>query len=144
MERVSVEVPATLVGTVRDTVVLLYDATAEALHFALRSHLDHAEPREEAERCRARLAELDRLLVGLGWWGDAEPEGRAGDVGLTARPEVLHDALYGALIEAGERLAAACGEAWRDGTCPDRVRGAAMEVIALDGLLAELRAQRGT
>ena len=144
MERVSVEVPAALVGAVRDTVVLLYDSTVEALHFALRSHLDGGEPRDEAKSCRARLAELDGLLIGLGWWGDAALAGRAGGVGLTAGREVLHDALYGSLIEAGERLAAACGEGWRDGVCPDPVRGAAMEVIALDGLLAELRSQRGT
>jgi Arc/MetJ-type ribon-helix-helix transcriptional regulator len=142
MERVSVEVPAALVGAVRDTVVLLYASTVEALHFALRSHLE-GEPRDEAERCRARLAELDGLLAGLGWWGEAASEARAGDVGLTAPRDVLHDALYGSLIEAGERLAAACGEGGRDGTRPDRVRAAAMEVIALDGLLEEVRAPRG-
>jgi hypothetical protein len=139
MARASVEVPATLLQGVRDTVVLLYGSTVEALHFALRSHLDQGEPREEAGRCRARLAELDALLVRLGWWGDGAPEGVAGDVELTAPREVLHDALYGTLIEAGERLAAACGEGWRDGESPDQVRAAAMEVIALDGLLAEVR-----
>ncbi len=143
MERVSVEVPAALVGAIRETVVLLYDSTVEALHFALRSHLDRGEPRDEAERCRARLAELDRLLAELGWWGDAERQGRAGGIGLTAHRDVLHDALYGSLVEAGERLAAACGAGCRDGACPDRVRAAAMDVIALDGLLAEVRAQRG-
>jgi hypothetical protein len=137
MAQASVEVPAGLVRAVRETVVLLYHSTAEALHFSLRSHVERGEPRDEAVRCRARLAELDAMLVRLGWWGEAEPP--EGDVELTAGRDVLHDALYGSLIEAGERLAAACGEGRRDGACPDRVRAAAMEVIALDGLLAEVR-----
>jgi hypothetical protein len=135
MARASVQVPAALVEAVRDTVVLLYHSTVEALHFSLRSEVEQEEPREEAVLCRARLAELDALLVVLGWWGEAPK----GDVEITAPREVLHDALYGTLIEAGERLAAACGEGSRDGARPDAVRAAAMEVIALDGLLAEVR-----
>jgi hypothetical protein len=136
MARASVQVPVALVEAVRDTVALLYYSTVEALHFSLRSHIEQGEPRDEAALCRARLADLDALLVRLGWWGEAAPEG---EVELSAPREVLHDALYGTLIEAGERLAAACGEGWQDGSCPDAVRAAAMEVIALDGLLAELR-----
>jgi hypothetical protein len=133
MARTSVEVPAPLVGAVRDTVVLLYHSTVEALHFALRSCLDDGpDPSEEAIRGRERLAELDALLLCLGWWDGAAP---AGNVALTASREVLHDALYGTLIEAGDRLAAACG----DGRGADEVRAAAMAVIALDGLLADVR-----
>jgi hypothetical protein len=135
MARASVHVPAALVEAVRDTVVLLYHCTLEALFLSLSSHLERGEPREESVLCRARLAELDALLVVLGWWGEA-PEG---DVEITAPREVLHDALYGTLIEAGERLAMACGEGARDGARPDTVRAAAMEVIALDALLAEVR-----
>jgi hypothetical protein len=136
MARASVEVPAALVGAIRDTVVLLYDSTVEALHFSLRSHLERGGPRDEAAQCRARLAELDALLLRLGWWDEST---RDADVELSASREVLHDALYGALIEAGERLAGACGAGGGDGGGPDGVRGAAMEVIALDGLLAEVR-----
>lgn len=136
MAQASVEVPAPLVGAVRDTVLLLYHSTVEALYLSLRSHVEQGEPRDEAALCRARLADLDALLVRLGCWGETPP---AGDVELSAPRDVLHDALYGTLIEAGERLAAACGEGWRDGGCPDAVRAAAMEVIALDGLLAEVR-----
>jgi hypothetical protein len=133
MARTSVEVPAPLVGVVRETVVLLYHSTVEALHFALRACLDDGpDPSEEAMRGRDRLAELDALLVRLGWWGGAAT---TGSVTLTASREVLHDALYGSLIEAGDRLAAACG----DGRGSRAVRAAAMEVIALDGLLAEVR-----
>ena len=137
MTRASVEVPAVLVGAVRDTVVLLYYSTVEALHFALRSHVDEGDyASEELVRGRERLADLDALLARLGWWGEATPEG---DVELSAPRDVLRDVLYGTLIEAGERLAAACGEGWRDGACPDEVRAVAMEVIALDGLLADVR-----
>jgi hypothetical protein len=135
MARASVQVPAALVEAVRDAVVLLYHSTVEALHLSLRAQVEQQEPREAAGLCRARLAELDALLVVLGWWGEA-PEG---DVEIAAPREVLHDALYGSLIEAGERLAAACGEGWWDGMCPETVRASAMEVIALNGLLAELR-----
>jgi hypothetical protein len=136
MARASVQVPASLVEAVRDTVALLYHSTVEALHFSLRSHLERGEPRAEAAPCRARLADLDVLLVRLGWWDESTPEG---EVELTAPRDVLHDALYGTLIEAGERLAATCGEGWGDGACPDGVRATAMEVIVLDGLLAEMR-----
>jgi hypothetical protein len=139
MARASVEIPADLVGAVRDSVALLYHSSVEALDFALRSHVEHGEPRDEAERCRARLAELDALLVQMGWWSEGAQEDIAGDVELTAPREVLRDALYGALIDAGERLAVACGEGWRLGAGADRVRAAATEVIALDGLLAGLR-----
>jgi hypothetical protein len=136
MARASVEVPAALVEAVRDTAVLLYHSTVEALHFSLRSHVEQGEPREEAALCRARLGELDALLVRLGWWGEEAPDG---DVELGAPRELLQDVLYGTLIEAGERLAAACGESRPNGASPAVVRAAAMEVIALDGLLAELR-----
>ena len=43
MARVSVEVPAELVTQVRETVLLLYQATAESLHAALRSRADEGE-----------------------------------------------------------------------------------------------------
>jgi hypothetical protein len=159
MAQASVEVPAALVGAVRETVVLLYGSSAEALHHALRSHAEHRERRDEVARCRARLADLDELLARLGWWDDpgGAPCDLAGalacdlagalpcDVALSAPRDVLHDVLYGALIDAGERLARACGEGWgdgagrRDGVGAGTVRATAMEVIALDGLLAEVR-----
>jgi hypothetical protein len=137
MAQASVEVPAGLAEAVRDTVVLLYHATVEGLHLALRSQVEGGHgPSEEVLRGRARLADLDAMLAQLGWWSRATP---GGDVELSAPRDVLHDALYGTLIEAGERLAAACGEGWRDSGCPHQVRAAAMEVIALDGLLADVR-----
>src|ERR687896_56871 len=70
MAHASVEVPAALVGAVRDTAGLLYDATVEALHLALRSHVEAVHvPSEEGVRGRERLADLDALLARLGWRG---------------------------------------------------------------------------
>src|ERR687896_1418073 len=133
MAHASVEVPAALVGAVRDTAGLLYDATVEALHFALRSHVEEVHvPSEEVVRGRERLADLDALLARLGWWGEAAP---VGDVELSAPRDVLHDVLYGTLIEAGERLAAACGEGWRGGSCPGEGPAVALGGNALGRLL---------
>ena len=101
MARVSVEVPAELVDTVRETVLLLYGATAESLHLVAE------------DACGRGRAAVDRR-------GAPSPPpprrpGRAArassDVGGAAAPcrarraTLLHDALYGALIDAGERLA---------------------------------------
>jgi hypothetical protein len=141
MARASVEIPAPLAAGVRDSVVLLYHSAVEALHFALRSEAKHgmSHPPEEAKQSRLRLAELDALLVQFGWWSEARPEEVSDAVRLEASRELLNDVLYGALIDAGERLAVACGEGLRTGAGPGAVRAAAMEVIALDGLLAEVR-----
>jgi hypothetical protein len=135
----SVEVPAGLAAAVRESVVLLYQATVEALHFALRSPDGDGEAHDEVRRHRARLAGLDALLTQLGWWTEPAPDATAGELVLTAPREVLQDALHGALIDAGERLAVACDESWRDDAGSEEVRAAAVEVIGLDRLLAELR-----
>jgi hypothetical protein len=159
MAQASVGIPAVLVAPVRESAVLLYQSTVEALHFALGATMPRGEaareaPHEDVRRQRERLTRLDALLVQLGWWREAEPERApgearaagaeapggeagpaAGDVELRAPREILRDVLYGALIDAGERLAVACGESWRAEAGLDRIRGAAMEVIALDRLL---------
>jgi hypothetical protein len=98
MARVSVEVPEELVEPVRETVLLLYQATAESLHQALRARPEGESDTAEAHSHRARIDELDELARALGAEG--------GDVVLTASRDLLHDTLYGALIDAGERLAA--------------------------------------
>jgi hypothetical protein len=138
MSPTTVEVPAGLVAPVRECVVLLYQAAVEALHFVLRAHADRGAPLEEVERQRARVARLDELLGQLGWPAEPEPEGAGDGLRLTAPRDILHDVLYGALIDAGERLAAACGESWRAGAGLEAVRAAAAEVIALDRLLTGL------
>jgi hypothetical protein len=131
MALVTVEVPAVLVCPLRETVLLLYQATAEALHFALRAHGERHESLSEVHDHRARLAQLDAMLERLGWSGGPARQG----LELSAPGDVLHDALYGALIDAGERLATACSRSWRGEAGPESVRVAAEEVIALDRLL---------
>ena len=127
MARVSVEVPAELVGRVRETVLLLYEATAESLHLALRAHSEgRGSPRELHEH-RLRLAQLDGLLTQLG------PPG--GSRRVSAPADLLHDALYGALIDAGERLAVTASRSWRGELPLERVQEAAAEVLALHRLL---------
>jgi len=125
MTRVSVEVPAELVSRVRETVLLLYEATAESLHLALR-----AGAPDEAHMHRARLDDLDDLARRL------TRSERA--TALDAPRELLHDVLYGALIDAGERLAQASNACWRGELPLDRVQETAEEVLELDALLREL------
>lgn len=134
MAHVSVEIPAALVPPLRDTVVLLYQATAEALHFALQGQDQRSGPLEEVHQHRARLAQLGAILDRLGWPLDQPPDG----LELDAPRDVLHDALHGALIDTGERLASACEGNWRGEVEPESVRALATEVIELDGLLRSL------
>ena len=130
MARVSVEVPAELVGQVRETVLLLYQATAESLHQALRARSDEEPSAGEAHLHRLRVDELDDLARMLG--------GAARDVELTGSRDLLHDVLYGALIDAGERLAETSNRAWRGELPLERVQAEAEEVLALDTLLRGL------
>jgi hypothetical protein len=135
MAEVAVEVPAPVVPAVRDTVVLLYRATAEALQLSLDAHGRGGEPAREVSRHRARLEQLGRMLDRLGWPG--EPAG-AGPVELRGPREVVHDALHGALIDAGERLAVACAATWHSEASEASVHELAAQVIALDRLVREL------
>jgi hypothetical protein len=131
MARVSVDVPAELVARVRETVVLLYGATAESLQLALRAHSEGRGSATEVHQHRARLAQLDELLVQLG--GPARSQADA--LQLTAQAELLHDAFYGTLIDAGERLAVTADRAWRGDLPLERVAEAASEVLAFHRLL---------
>ena len=130
MARVSVEVPAELVTQVRETALLLYQATAESLHQALRARDEEEPPVDEAHLHRIRVDELDDLLRRLG----GEPR----SLEVTASRDLLHDVLYGALIDAGERLADPSNRAWRGELPLDRVQALAEEVTALDALLRGL------
>jgi hypothetical protein len=145
MAEVAVEVPAPVVPAVRDTLVLLYRATTEALQLSLDAHSQGREPAREVGRHRARLEQLGRMLDRLGWPGEppassAWPPGAAGPVELRGPREVVHDALHGALIDAGERLAVACSATWHSEASEASVRELAAQVIALDGLVRELDA----
>jgi len=127
MARVSMEVPAELVGQVRETVLLLYEATAESLHLALRARSQGRGSPRELHDHRVRLAQLDGVLTQL-----AGPDGPRH---VSAPAELLHDAFYGALIDAGERLAVTASSAWRGEESLERVQEAAAEVLALHRLL---------
>jgi hypothetical protein len=129
MAHVSVEVPSELVGRVRETVLLLYQASAESLQLSLRAHSEGRGSLEEVGLHRERLAQLDELAGSLGW--EAGPGARQ----LSAPAELLHDAFYGALIDAGERLAVTASSAWRGEQPLERVQEAAAEVLALHRLL---------
>ncbi len=127
MARVSVEVPSELVGPVRETVLLLYQATAESLQLSLRAHSEGRGSLEQVGPHRERLAQLDELVGSLGW--------ATGGRKLSAPAELLHDAFYGALIDAGERLAVTASSSWRGELPLERVQEAAAEVLALHRLL---------
>jgi hypothetical protein len=128
MARVTVEVPEELVGPVRETLLLLYEASAESLHLALKRRAAGEDVRLQ----RARLRALEELTGRL--------ERAEGPVRLTAARDLLHDTLYGALIDAGERLASVSERGWRGELPPERIREAAEEVLALDRLLRDLDA----
>jgi hypothetical protein len=125
MTRVSVEVPAALVGQVRETVLMLYEMSAESLHLALK---DRAV--EEARRHQGRVDDLEDLTRQL--------DRVSGPVRVAAPRDLVHDVLYGALVDAGERLAATSNRCWRGELPLDRVQEVAEEVLALDSLLREL------
>jgi hypothetical protein len=137
MAEVALQVPGGVAPGVRDTVLLLYRATVEALHLAFGAQGDPGEL-GEARAQRERLRELDVLLEQVGWPGDPLPP----VVVLRGRAGLLRDAVYGALIDAGERLAVACASGWRGEASTGGVRSAAREVIELDRLLRELERSR--
>jgi hypothetical protein len=146
MARVSVEVPSELVGPIRETVLLLYQATAESLQLALRAHSEGRGSLEEVGAHRARLAELDELAGSLDW-RTGRPGRQAatpsGSRQLSAPAELLHDAFYGALIDAGERLSTTVDRAWRGDLPLEHVQEAAAEVLALHRLLRLLELRTG-
>ena len=133
MARVSVEVPEKLVEPVRETVLLLYQATAESLHQALRARAQGEAGTAEAHAHRVRIDELDELARTLA-------TGR-GAVTVTASRDLVHDVLYGALIDAGERLAALSSQGWRGEVPAERIQEAAGEVLSLHALLGGLESE---
>ena len=95
---------------------------------------------------RARLAQLDELAAASA--GAARPGPRPGAArargSVSAPAELLHDAFYGALIDAGERLALTTDRAWRGELALERVQQAAAEVLALHRLLRLLESLTAT
>src|SRR3954451_20420151 len=120
MPRVSVEEPEGLVESVRGIALLLDAVVAESLHQALRA----GDPAEAGSH-RLRVDDLDDLVRALA----------GGEARLTGSYDLLHDLLYGALIDAGERLAGLSSDAWRGQVPPERIQEAAGVVLSLNGLL---------
>jgi hypothetical protein len=135
-----VDVPSALVAPLRETLILLYQATAEALHCSLRAQSQQRGSLEEVHQHRARLAELDQMLGQLGWSPGPTPH----NLKLSAAGELLHDAVYGALIDAGERLATTCSSSWRGELTTESVRVAAQEVVALERLLHHIEVKQNS
>ena len=135
MAEVALQVPGGVGPGVRDSVLLLYRAAVEALHLAFGAQAETGELGEVRAQS-ARLGELAVLLERVGWPGDPLPR----VMEMRGRPGLLRDVLYGALIDAGERLAVACTGSWRGEASAGSVRTAAREVIELDRLLRELEA----
>jgi hypothetical protein len=136
MADVALQVPGGLVPGLRDTVLLLYGAAVEGLHLALGPGGEAGEL-EEVRRQRDRVTGLGALLGQLGWPGEPVPDAV---LEVSGPADVLRDALHGSLIDAGERLAVACGAGWRAEASSGAVRSAAGEVIELDRLLREVEA----
>jgi len=130
----------------RGHVLLLYEATAESLQLVLRADSEGRGSQEEVGAHRARLAQLGELADSLGWGAGRAGHATAapGDPRLLSAPaELLHDAFYGALIDAGERLAVAASRSWRGELPLERVQEGAAEVLALHRLLALLESLSG-
>lgn len=132
MAIVAMEVPPALVAVLRENAMLLYQATAESLHHTLDREAEDGAFSGELHRHRERLAALDAVIAQLGWpdGGSVEPA-----LELEGPRELLHDVVYGALIDAGERLVSAC-QGGAAGARSDEIQAAAQEVIALDRLRA--------
>ena len=69
---------------------------------------------------RVELADLDEVLEQLGLSRGA-PDG---PLELSAHPEVISDAVHGALGDGIEQLSAACAELWRGSGTADAARAA--------------------
>jgi hypothetical protein len=124
--RVFVAVPERLVGRLRENVELLIGVTAEALSCTLRARASD----EEAAEHRQRLLDLAELLVRLA------PDG-PGEVLIEGEVDVIHDAAHGALLDAGERVAATVNGSVIEAA---DVRGTTEEVVALERLMRRVKA----
>lgn len=125
--RVLVAVPQSLVGRLRENVELLIGVTAEALSWTSRAPGSDGE----AEH-RQRLRDLAELLVRLA------PDG-TGELLIEGEADVVHDAAHGALLDAGERVAASVNGSVVEAA---EVRGTTEEIVALERLMRRVEALR--
>jgi hypothetical protein len=127
---IELRVPSSLIRSLRETARLLYDATRESLQYALRGSA-HGGVAKEIDLHQERLADTEALLGQLHPSREAAPS----DLPITGRYDLLHDVVYGALIDAAERLAVTSDDAWRQPPLRPLIPVFANQVLALDALL---------
>ena len=132
MTPIEVRIAVSLVARIRETTLLLFEATAEALWFALGAMSRDPGVLPEVRGHYLRLSQSAALLDQLGWTADEA----SGEATVAAAPDVLHDAVLGSLLDAGESMAGAIHEGAQD------VQVQAREVVALDALLKEVNRHR--
>ena len=135
MAHLTIRVPAAHVEAVRDSVLHAYTATAEALHEAVNRQLEAGEAMDDVLGLRVELADLDEALEQLGL--ASVPAGDT--VEITAHPEVLSDAVHGALTDGIEQLRSACADLWRGSGTADAARYALTTVAERLELLVSIQ-----
>ena len=136
MAQLTIPIPPEHVEALRDSVLHSYTAIAEALHDAVNSRLESGEAAVDTVLgLRVELADLDDLLDQLG----VAPGAPIAPVELTAHPEVLSDAVHGALGDGIERLHAACEQLWRGTAGADDARAALTTVAERLQLLVHVQ-----
>lgn len=133
---VRISLPIGVVPRVRESVLLLCGATAEGLHLTIGRHADGPVDLDEVHDSRARLDELDSLLREL----DVPFESTTNAVSVHGTVALLHDVVYGALVDAGERIAVACEASWR-GAPIETVLDLASEILNLEAVLRQVDEQ---
>jgi hypothetical protein len=109
MALLTIPIPPEHVDAVRTSVLHAYTVTAEALHEAVNRRLESGDAIDAVAGLRVELSDLDDVLDQLGLAPGAPGEA----LELTAHPEVLSDAVHGALDDGIERLRTACSRLWR-------------------------------
>jgi hypothetical protein len=112
MADLTIRVPGEHVDDVRDSLLHAYAAVAEALHHSALAHVESRAAPEDVFGHRTELLDLDDALdqVGIEYPPLSEP------LEVTAHPEVLGDAVAGALTTVVERLDAAVQRYWHGET----------------------------
>ena len=108
MADLTIRVPGEHVDDVRDSLLHAYAAVAEALHHSALAHVESRAAPEGLRGHRTELLDLDDALDQIGF----EYPPLVEDTELTAHPEVLGDAVAGALTTVVERLDAAVQRYW--------------------------------
>jgi hypothetical protein len=108
MADLTIRVPGEHVDDVRDSLLHAYAAVAEALHHSALVHVETRAAPEDVLGHRTELLDLDDTLDQLGF----EYPPLSEPLEVTGHPEVLGDAITGALTTVVERLDAAVQRYW--------------------------------